>query len=281
MSIDLPVPPSPAQPAAGWYPDPQYPSLMRYWDGQNWTGHTNAPVVPPALPMQPAAPARGVAKALTILLGIQIAILAGLTLAAVNFRSEAQQFFDVGSVTNADDVVEAEDLYLAVNGITLLTGLAIAVLLIIWAFKTSKWAQAQGARMRFGPGWAIGAWFIPLANTVLAFMVLNDLHRYAEPGLPRPIANHYRGRSGANQLWGWLVGFISGTVLLNVGTSLVDSIEATEDDVMLGLTMRIIGAGAGAVAVVFLLLYVRATQARVEASDSTYTPAAPIAPLTW
>ncbi len=31
------LPPSTQQPA-GWYPDQQ--GTMRYWDGQQWTGHT-------------------------------------------------------------------------------------------------------------------------------------------------------------------------------------------------------------------------------------------------
>ena len=34
---------------ADWYPDPQDPSLQRYWDGNAWTEHTA-----PAAPGQPA-----------------------------------------------------------------------------------------------------------------------------------------------------------------------------------------------------------------------------------
>ncbi|MFL6107958.1 MAG: DUF2510 domain-containing protein [Marmoricola sp.] len=40
---------------AGWYPDPQDPSQVRYWDGQAWS-ETTAPAGPVA-PSEPAAPA--------------------------------------------------------------------------------------------------------------------------------------------------------------------------------------------------------------------------------
>lgn len=34
--------------AAGWYPDPSNPQIQRYWDGQQWTQHTQQ--VPPMVP---------------------------------------------------------------------------------------------------------------------------------------------------------------------------------------------------------------------------------------
>ena len=40
---------------AGWYPDPQDASQLRYWDGQSWTDHT-APSAPPASPAAPPPP---------------------------------------------------------------------------------------------------------------------------------------------------------------------------------------------------------------------------------
>src|SRR4051794_4144454 len=46
-------------PAANWYPDPQDPNQLRYWDGSRWTDH-RAARQPPAENQPPAvnAPAQ-------------------------------------------------------------------------------------------------------------------------------------------------------------------------------------------------------------------------------
>lgn len=42
-------------PPAGWYPDPNQPQQLRYWDGASWTEHT--------APAQQAGPAPGAVRA--------------------------------------------------------------------------------------------------------------------------------------------------------------------------------------------------------------------------
>jgi hypothetical protein len=44
--IPPPMPPSPGLPPANWYPDPENPQRLRWWDGQRWTGQ-RSPDAPP------------------------------------------------------------------------------------------------------------------------------------------------------------------------------------------------------------------------------------------
>ena len=44
-------------PLAGWYPDPEIPTQVRYWDGEQWTEHVAAiATAAPAYPATPHAP---------------------------------------------------------------------------------------------------------------------------------------------------------------------------------------------------------------------------------
>lgn len=76
------------------------------------------------------------------------------------------------AVKGADDAVSLTAEILA---LVMLVGL---VILIVWLYRGAKnnelWSETAA---RFGPGWVIGAWFIPLANLVLPPLVLRDVWR--------------------------------------------------------------------------------------------------------
>jgi hypothetical protein len=62
-----------------------------------------------------------------------------------------------------------------------LVGTAALVLLVIWMWRSAHNAQALGRTgARLAPGWAIGAWFIPVANYVLLYLLYSDLWRSAD-----------------------------------------------------------------------------------------------------
>jgi hypothetical protein len=73
---------------------------------------------------------------------------------------------------------DAEDLVTAASITSLLITIVIAVLFIVWIWRAAKNSEALGRdHPRLGPGWAIGGWFLPLANLVIPVLVMQDLWR--------------------------------------------------------------------------------------------------------
>jgi len=65
---------TPPLPAAGWYPNPENPSEMRWWDGAAWSVHT----APPAAVTAAAAPRRALRIPAGTWIGASLALLVGL-----------------------------------------------------------------------------------------------------------------------------------------------------------------------------------------------------------
>lgn len=65
---------NPPAPAAGWYPDPEWPSTWRYWDGVEWTDQR--------VPMHTAAPVPGFRIPKPVLYAIGALVAAGVGVGA-------------------------------------------------------------------------------------------------------------------------------------------------------------------------------------------------------
>ena len=73
--------------------------------------------------------------------------------------------------SRADD---ADGFASGTAGLALLLSVATIILMMIWLFRTTKMIRARGFTTRFGPGWAIGGFFIPLAQIVIPFLMFVD-----------------------------------------------------------------------------------------------------------
>ncbi len=110
---------------------------------------------------------------------------------------------------------DADSLVTAANVAFGLIALALAPCFITWLWRAAKNQQALGrAPERFGSGWAIGGWFIPLANFVIPVLVVQDLWRGADAAIA---ADDPRWRIAERS---WLVGWWWGLFLvpLAIGT---------------------------------------------------------------
>ena len=101
----------------------------------------------------------------------------------------------------------------ATGGLTI----AILVLTIVWEWRLAHNHELLGRPgTTFGPGWAIGAWFIPIANLILPFLQFRELWKGSDRRrlpLQRPAGT---ARS-APSLWVWWLSFAARHVLGLVG----------------------------------------------------------------
>ena len=110
-----------------------------------------------------------------------------------------------------DRVDEADDLVVAsaftFGGMVLAT----AAVFIVWMWRSSKNNEALGRDMpRLSSGWAIGGWFIPLANFVIPILIMQDLWRGSNASIPRGDMRWRIANRSALVGWWW------GTLILSV-----------------------------------------------------------------
>lgn len=81
----------------------------------------------------------------------------------------------------------ADRIFLPTLGIVAVT----AVVFLVWVYRASANAHALGfAALKFRPGWAVGWWFVPIANLIQAPRTILELYRVALAGEPAARRSH-------------------------------------------------------------------------------------------
>jgi Domain of unknown function (DUF4328) len=247
----MPVPPPPAPPP-GYYAEGTTPSAPG--------GAPSAAYAPPTRWRS----LRGLTTALTWLFAAHIFLTVLLIIGVFNHLRVLGEEEVGGLVLDTDAVNDANAFPAEMIILSGLVGLAIFVLLIVWLYRAAKNNEVLGRQNpRLGPGWAIGGWFIPVANFVIPFIVLDDVWRGSDPSIPRGDAN-WRRSSTLGAIWAWLVTaviwYIPTVIASSTGDVRADEPEKVRRDDIL----RIVGAVAGIVAAVFAIIVTRRVAARQE-----------------
>jgi len=146
---------------------------------------------------------------------------------------------------------------------SLLTGLLVGTLVlhIVWAWRSAHNARALGRTgARLGPGWTIGAWFIPVANFVLLYVVFSDLWRSSDPD-SEP-GDGWRALPGSPVVRLWVAAYVGGVGVVFAATALA---VAGVTDVPTTRTLLAVGGTVSAVGTALSIFVVRDITARQEA----------------
>lgn len=64
-----------------------------------------------------------------------------------------------------------------INIILVLVTIALTVLYLMWLYRAcANMAASSSVPLRFSPGWTVGSHFVPLANLVIPFLAMRQLH---------------------------------------------------------------------------------------------------------
>ncbi len=218
-------------PPAGWYPDPEGGPKARYWDGSEWTENYQEPsghwLANPANPPQRLRTLRTVA-----VVGLVLISFANINNVAADLEyiDVANRILDgeqptIREITDAEDRVDRASIVLTAS--YLLLGIFAFIPWFHRAYANLPRMGVQG--MRYGTGWAIGAWFIPFFNLVRPKQIANDIDRASDPEAIVTTSAWHERAPAALLHWWWAAFLISG-LLANIAVRAI--IDAADEDLL-------------------------------------------------
>ena len=215
--------------------------------------------------------------------GLLVAVVAAFAVSALSDLFAAYTVVRLRTVvdgdmtaTTASDLDAAYSLYERAGQVQLVTGLLCAALFITWFFQTRRRTELLAPNwFRKGPGWAIGAWFVPVANLWLPYRIASDMWN-ACALLPTEGKSHRLPMWPVNLWWGLFVG----TTLLGrfaaARVDMVDSFAGVSDVLTLSLVTDLLYVATAGAAVVFTvrlaaLERLKAAEGRDASLDGVHT----------
>jgi hypothetical protein len=191
-----------------------------------------------------------------------LAVLQPIVTNASVDEAEAYLAGEVGDTDFVESIIGYAFMGIAVG----LAVIATAVVTIIWMFRIASNHRALHRGTTWGPGWAIGGWFLPPILFVLPALVLDEMWKASDPDVP--VGGDWRRgrRSPLVIAWFVLYGVVPAILTASDLASAFGAFGGTEQQLAEQITgsqtvPNLSAATTVAAAVVFVLL-VRSLTAR-------------------
>lgn len=214
--------------------------------------HAPMPAPPAPVPGHSLRSPVGLSYAVTALLGCVVVVDLLIIAASLNMRALMDEVASGGTVDFDEGDARRADLAMAGTSVLYLVALvATAAVFIIWFHRVRQNAEVFAPdTQRRSAGWAIGAWFIPLANLWIPRGIAADVLRASQSN---PYAGAVRHIGLLNAWWGTWVGAAVFDRYVSKAYAKAQDADAIHDAA--GLVMT--SAGLDLVAAVLAILFVR------------------------
>jgi hypothetical protein len=188
------------------------------------TFHEYAPTAPPPgdylrppwLSARPPHSLLGVTLLLWLALGVE-AFLAVLSIAAYGLRLHVIKLIETAAPLSRQTVVSSNDFVRRIALLSTPMLLIVFVVLLVWVYEARKNLEA----FRAGPfahsrGMAVGSFFIPFVSLWWPYLVVQEIWKGSDPGLPPFRPESFAARRGSPLVAVWWVAFLANTVFAGV-----------------------------------------------------------------
>jgi hypothetical protein len=161
--------------------------------------------------------------------------------------------------------------------VVLVVFLATVVAWLMWQHRSQANLHAAGVpRLGFTPGWAVGWWFVPIANLWKPFQSVRELHE-ASTGDPA-----WTPRAPARLAW-WWAGYLTFNILDGIAGRLFADESPSLEPLLIGDRFSIAGDAVSIVTAVLAIRIVRMVVERQRglAARVAASPPAPPRPDLW
>jgi zinc transporter ZupT len=196
-----------------------------------------------------------VARAAMILVAVSSVTAVVSWLVGLAVVGDAEEFLD-GEMSTNDFAISIAPwgLVALIQGVATLAG---AVLVMVWMQRVAKNHQLLHRTGTWGPGWAIGGWFLPPLLYVIPFLMFRELWKASDPDVP--LGGDWKSGPVSWLVAAWFVVYgplsivaqFAGGTSLNVGGSERDIAEQIVDG---QTTAAVSGLVALASGVLFILM---------------------------
>jgi uncharacterized protein DUF4328 len=143
--------------------------------------------------------------------------------------------------------------------------LVAAVVFIRWFHRAYANLPAVGIEgLRHSSGWAIGAWFVPIASLFWPKQIADEIWRGSDPSLEADPGRSWREGNVPVFFGVWWLAFITSSLLVAAGSELWGGAE-TYSDVKLAAVVEVAGNTLGILSGVLAYLVVERTSERQQA----------------
>jgi Domain of unknown function (DUF4328) len=181
------------------------------------------------------------------------------------------------------DELDASDNRQGIAGVLeLVTFIAVVIVFLTWFSRAYKNLGSLGASgFRFTPGWAVGAWFVPILNLWRPKQIANDIWRASDPAAAPAQGSVWREQAISPLLTIWWIFWIVSGYLGNLtarlafeGDEASDVRDADYADVV-GLVLDAVAAVLAIVVVSRMTRRLNERAARMAAAAEPVGPAVP------